>query len=192
MSEELREQFEQSIADMPVVTIEAVSKLRERAMKMEAGNKIQDAEITELRKELEETYNRCVSWAESKGAVLRMYEDSQAKIEQLNAEIAELKELRERYFDAESAAKEIEQLNAKVAMMSEALIAYRKAGVFNSTDFNLQSVAYNLGLLALEATEADVQRFINGVKADALQEMYDGRYVDFPVLLSKIKELRGE
>ena len=75
---------------------------------------------------------------------------------------------------------EIEQLNAKVAMMSNAVSrAY--------THSNLE----HLKPLFLVTTEQDVTRWVNGVKADALEDVLKliGRNW---ILEDKVKQLRGE
>jgi hypothetical protein len=105
-----------------------------------------------------------------------------------DAEIAELKyELDGMTMFRDGKVKEIEQLNAKVAMLLDAL---DEAMYCNNTQ-----VACDKANAAIKATEADVTKWVNGVKADALQEIYEGGYVNFPVmpiLLNKIKEIRGE
>jgi len=66
--------------------------------------------------------------------------------------------------------KEIEQLNAKVAMMHKAVYELRRTynGEFT---FNETNKLFAFADEALTATEADVQSFINGVRADALEEV---------------------
>ena len=79
---------------------------------------------------------------------------------------------------------EIEQLNAKVAMMREAL----KSAAYCLENSN-RTVEE-----ALSATEQDVTRWVNGIKADALEEELNcmNCSVDAESLRRTIKQLRGE
>ena len=90
--------------------------------------------------------------------------------------------------------KEIEQLNAKVAMMRETVRKWHTLCLDNgraSTELAIPS-------RALSATEQDVTRWVNGVKADALDECYSmldslGKDYTLPRLKDLMaKQLRGE
>ena len=90
--------------------------------------------------------------------------------------------------------KEIEQLNAKVAMMRETVRKWHTLCLDNgraSTELAIPS-------RALSATEQDVTRWVNGVKADALEEAANWFDLNFhdekagQMLHDKEKQLRGE
>ena len=80
------------------------------------------------------------------------------------------------------------QLNAKVAMMREAL----QLGL-NAAEKNW-CIDWNELEQAISTTEQDVTRWVNGVKADALEDACAGMaYMqDIESLMDMVKQLRGE
>ena len=100
--------------------------------------------------------------------------EKDAEIERLKAELAfdhsEYKRLRDGF------KKEIEQLNARVAMMHRTLHVANKemeetAMAWGEDETPTEfSEAITENQISLSATEQDVTRWVNGVKADALED----------------------
>jgi len=110
------------------------------------------------------------------------YQKALKEIEQLNA-------TKEQFFlEMCKALEKNDRLNAKVAMMREAL----QQGL-NAAEKNW-CIDWNELEQAINATEQDVTRWVNSVKADALEEACAAMaYMqDIEHLQDMAKELRGE
>ena len=90
-------------------------------------------------------------------------------------------------FNEKAAKDEVEQLEAKVAMLG------------NAIELAEITQGYDKIMIALNATEADVQRYINGIKANALEEVAvwfneyeEQEFIKYGDILVKAKQLRGE
>jgi len=123
-----------------------------------------------------------------------------------DAEIAELKEkFKDEMRVTDYFYSKNQQLNAKVAMMSEAINCINHWHDWGKDNEGMVVSAEHVRKLwaTYSATEADVQRFINGVEADALEEVAKKYNTSHATLLPSThevadslrelaKELRGE
>ncbi len=126
-------------------------------------------------------------------AVNRILQDENTELKKrIDEKDAEIEHLHKRVYDAgtmvERMDEEIEQLNAKVAMYAEKLNELHilaKLHIRDYADYRLSDEVPQL----LSATEQDVTRWVNNVKADALEEAVGMNAVE---IVRKVKQLRGE
>jgi len=139
------------------------------------GAKIKDAEIAELNKTL--AYH-----SEKLTAVTRRHCDELDRNCELKKKLLRAGEI------VSEKCKEIERLNAKVAMMRGLLNE-----VIDANDY-LNSNWFDARQALFAATEADVQRWVNCVRAEVLEEIapQTSNYGDCVFIQRKAKELRDE
>jgi len=162
-------------------------ELREQFRNLESLLVCRDIQIKRQTKEIEQL-NAKVAMMRDDLRIVKAYN----MIKGTNLEYVEELRSRER-----EALRQIEQLNAKVAMIMKSL---GTANTWLSAEGYKPDHPVRAELIeAAYPSEADVTKFLNGVKAEALEQLKfetptdsTGCFIHAGILDIKIKELRGE